>query len=229
MNLPASAAGDREVVEKPSQPDGWRGRGQEVSGIECLIDRQCHFLKFTSVELSAASTRIQDGQSSESSVADSHEKRPWDIDPEDVEADPFSDGAIDQGIANRQSWYAGKHQFQIHGVRMKGDLLHASQAMFVEDRIVQMSEKPIDASGFVDVLSPGQVWDPAANPMRDGIDPNLGFLGIGIGASMGSEGERRIHEIPEAVKLGQGGAVSRGPVGHGGCVQSSAESGRFPQ
>ena len=224
VDFAAVSTGDCEVVENPSQPDRRGGRAQHAPGVGGLIDRPCHFLKFDAIQLPAGLAGVEDRQSSKSAIADSNQKSTRKIDAEDVQPDSFRDRAVDEGVGDRKTRHPGEHEFKVHGVRMEAHLLDSSQSMLVEDGFVKMGEKSVDASGFKPVAPTGQMGDSTSNAMGDRVDSRLGFLWIGLGSSMSAEGEDRINEIPKSIEFGEGGAVSRGPVGHGDCEETSVDS-----
>lgn len=215
MDLAAPSAGYCKFVEPPPQPDGGGCRGEQIPGVGIRIERSGHFLKFSTIDLSTPTAGIKHGEAPESLVPDTHEEDPGNIETEHIEADSFRDGAVEEGIRNRETRDACKDELEIHGVRMQRDFLDPSDAELDEDQLIEMGEETIHASGPVDVASSRQVRDPGSDPMSGRVDAGLRVLGIGFGPSVGSEGEGRIHEIPEPIEFGEGGAVSGGPVDHG--------------
>lgn len=214
VDLAAAGAGQGQIAEPAAEPDGRKGRLEQASRVDRLIDLAGEFSEVVAVDEPAALRGVQHRDPTVDDVPDGHEEPPGKVDAEDVESDPLGHGAERQTAGHRQAGDALQDEIEVHGVGMGHHFAAPAEAEILEDRVVEVGEDAVHAAGAGDATPARQMGHLTADPMGDALQTAVGDVRIEVGAAVRTEGQDRVHEVAVAVKVGESGSVTVGPVDH---------------
>ena len=221
MDFTASGAREGEIPQPATQPHGRQGGFEQLSGIDRVIDLAGEFSEVVAVHDPATLGRIEHRDSTIGDIPDRDQESTGEVETEGVEPDPFGHRAEDESAGDREPGDTLKHEVEIHRVGMGNDVAASAESKFLEEGLVEVREDAVHAAGALHPAPAGQVRHLAADAVSDALQPSVGGIRIEIGTPMGTQRQGRIDEIAIAIEVGKGGAISVGPVDHGGSLSRS--------